>query len=56
MTDSWSEIYTDISSTSVAVNFLVCIKFTWQVTNGVVEINKIGLYEAMIEILDNFRA
>ena len=44
MTDSSLEIYSDISSTSLVVNFLICMKFTWQVTNGVVEINKVVLY------------
>ena len=48
MTDSWSEIYCDISYTSLGVSFIFCMEFTWQATNWVVEMHMVGLYWAMI--------
>ena len=44
LTDSLPEIYSDISCTSLGVNFTYCMQFTGQVTSVVVEINMIGLY------------
>ena len=44
LTDSLSEIYSDISCTSLGVNFTFCMQFTGEVTSVVVEINMIGLY------------
>ena len=40
--DSWSEIYSDISCTSLAVNFVFCMKSANWVDK--ININKIGLY------------
>ena len=48
LTDSLSEIYSDISCTSLGVNFIFYMQFTGQVTSVVVEINMIGLYQTMI--------
>ena len=47
LTDSLSEIYSDISCTLLGVNFTFCMQFTGEVTSVVVEIN-IGLYKTMI--------
>ena len=44
LTDSLSEIYSDISCTPLGVNFTFCLQFTGEVTSVVVEINMIGLY------------
>ena len=44
LTDSLSEIYTDISCTSLGVNFTFCMQFTGEVTSVVVENNMNGLY------------
>ena len=44
LTDSLLEIYSDISCTSLGVNFTFCMQFTGQVTSVVVEIDMIGLY------------
>ena len=44
LTDSLSEIYSDISYTLLGVNFTFCMKFTGEVMSGVVIINMIGLY------------
>ena len=44
LTDSLSEIYSDISCTSLGVNFTFCMQFTGEVTSVVVEINMFGLY------------
>ena len=44
LTDSLSEIYSDISYTSLDVNFTFCMQFTGEVTSVVVEINMTGLY------------
>ena len=44
LTDSLSEIYSDISCTSLGVNFTFCMQFTGEVTSVVVENNMIGLY------------
>ena len=44
MTAANQKIYNDISCTSLAINFMFCVQFTWQVTNGTVEINKSKLY------------
>ena len=44
LTDSLSEIYSDIFCTSLGVNFTFCMQFTGEVTSVVVEINMIGLY------------
>ena len=44
LTDSLSEIYSDISCTSLGVNFTFCMQFTGEVTNVVFENNIIGLY------------
>ena len=43
MIDSLSEIHSDIFCIS-----LPYVPYIWQVTSGVVEINMIGLYQAMI--------
>ena len=51
MTDSLSETYSDISCTSLGVNFALCMQFTGEVTSVVVEINMLGLYLTMIGIL-----
>ena len=48
LTDSLSEIYSDISCTSMGVNFTFCMQFTGETTSVVVEINMIGLYQTMI--------
>ena len=48
MTDSLSEIYSDIAYTSHGVNFTFCMQFTGEVASVVVEINMIGLYLTMI--------
>ena len=48
MTDSLSEIYSDISCTSLSVNFTFCMQFSGEVTSVVVEINMIRLYQTMI--------
>ena len=50
LTDSLSEIYSDISCTctSLGVNFTFCMQFTEEVTSVVVEINMIGLYKTII--------
>ena len=48
MTDSLAEIYSDISYTSLGVNFTFCMQFTGEVKGVVVEINMIGLYQTMI--------
>ena len=48
MTDSLSEIYSDISGTSLGVNFTFCMQFTGEATSVVVEINMTGLYKTMI--------
>ena len=42
------EIYSDISGTSLGVNFTFCMQFTGKATSVVVEINMIGLYLTMI--------
>ena len=42
--DSLLEIYSDISCTSMGVNFTFCMQFTGEVTSVVIEINMIGLY------------
>ena len=44
LTDSLSEIYSDISCTSLGVNSTFCMQFTGEVTSVVVENNMIGLY------------
>ena len=44
LTDSVSEIYTDISCTSLGANFTFCMHFTGEVTSVVVENNMNGLY------------
>ena len=44
LTDSLSEIYSDISCTSLGVSFTFCMQFTGEVTSVVVENNMIGLY------------
>ena len=44
MTDSLSEIYSDISCTSLGVNFTFCMHFTGEVTSVVVENNMNRLY------------
>ena len=44
LTDSLSEVYSDIFCTSHGVNFTFCMQFTGEVTSVVVEINMIGLY------------
>ena len=44
LADSLSEIYSDISCTSLDVNFTFCMQFTGEVTSVVVEINMIRLY------------
>ena len=44
LTDSLSEMYSDISCTSLGVNFTFCMQFTGEVTSVVVENNMIGLY------------
>ena len=49
MIDSLSGLCSDISGTSLGVNFIFCMQFTCQVTSGAVEINMTGLYyKAMI--------
>ena len=48
LTDSLSEMYSDIFCTSLGVNFTFCMQFTGEVTSVVVEINMIGLYYTMI--------
>ena len=48
MTDSLSEIYSDIFCTSHGVNFTFCMQFTGEGTSVVVEINMIGLYLTII--------
>ena len=45
LTDSLSEIYSDISPTSLGVNFTFCMQFTGEVTSVVLEMNMNGLYE-----------
>ena len=44
LTDSLSDLYSDISCTSLGVNFTFCMQFTGEVTSVVVEINMNGLY------------
>ena len=48
LTDILSEIYSDISCTSLGDNITFCIQFTGEVTSIVVEINMTGLYQTMI--------
>ena len=49
MTDSLSGLCSDISCTSLGVNFIFCMQFTRQITSAAVEINMTGLYyKAMI--------
>ena len=48
LTDSLTRIYSDISCTTVGVNFIFCMQFTWLVTSGLFEMNMIGLYKAVI--------
>ena len=48
LTDSLSEIYSDISCTSLGVSFTFFMQFTGEVTSVVVEIIMIGLYLTMI--------
>ena len=49
LTDSLSEIYSDISSTLLGVNFTFCMQFTGEVTSVVVEINMIGRLRQLSE-------
>ena len=42
LTDSLSEFHSDISCTSLGVNFTFCMQFTGEVTSVVVENNMIG--------------
>ena len=44
LTDTLSEINSDISCTSLGVNFTFCMQFAGEVTSVVVEINMAGLY------------
>ena len=44
LTDSSSEIYSDISCASLGVHFTFCMQFTGEVISVVVETNMIGLY------------
>ena len=48
MTDSLSEIFSDISSTALDVNFTFCMQFTGVIKSVVVEIHMIGLYKTII--------
>ena len=51
LTDSLSEIYSDIPCTSLSVNFTFCMHFTGEVTSLVIIINIIGLYLTMFDRL-----
>ena len=44
LTDSLSEIYSDISCISLGVNFTFCLQLAVEVISVVVEINMTGLY------------
>ena len=50
-TYSLSEINSDISCTSLGVNFTFCMQFSGEVTSVVAEINMVGLYLTMIDRL-----
>ena len=49
LTDSLSEIYSDISRTSLDVNITFCMQFTGEVTSVVVEINMIDRLRQLSE-------